>query len=499
MPGSEDTRRPLPFSRGELVGVWMLFLGLTVSLVWLVHPWYDPAPDAAMYLATARSLIRGEGYSMLGQPFVIRPPGFALLIAPVLRLRGLDFFALNLLVSSFGLVACGCLYAFARRRIGALAAGLLVLVLWFNPGIRELSCQAMSDVPGLALILACLLLERWADRKPAWWRDVLLGLAIGLSSYVRTVLVLLVLAIAVARLLRRAPSKEELEPLGRRLARTALLALAVFAAQLPWQLRNSRIDQGASDQTFLVSYSTGMWHEDGGDPNSRRLGLDEVLARIPEQGGLALSVIGSRMGRHEPGEIPIAVFLVVSLVLVAVKRRESLEIFALGNLVLLSLYFGFMPRLVLPVFVAALLAGVEVLGMIAGRVRAARRLLPLGGLLLLLGLDADPRPGWDEIQRRDELLRTITEEFETLVPPEAVLASNRAWHYALLMDRPVYGLEVDIQRGGDVSAAEETIDKYGIQFVVLSPNRPKDAEVLPYFAAKYEERRAPHARAFRVR
>src|SRR5262245_12327656 len=75
-----------------------LALALALSLTWSVHPWYDPTNDGSMYIATARSLAAGEGYSYLGEPFRIRPPGFPVLIAPLLAWRGTDFHALNLYV-----------------------------------------------------------------------------------------------------------------------------------------------------------------------------------------------------------------------------------------------------------------------------------------------------------------------------------------------------------------------------------------------------------------
>jgi hypothetical protein len=38
------------------------------------HPWFDPMNDAATYILVARSLAAGEGYRLLGESFVLRPP-----------------------------------------------------------------------------------------------------------------------------------------------------------------------------------------------------------------------------------------------------------------------------------------------------------------------------------------------------------------------------------------------------------------------------------------
>src|SRR5262245_56873643 len=88
-PGDRAARRAR-----ALAGLVVLAVVLG-SLPWKVHPWYELTNDGALYLATARSLVEGQGYSYLGQPFRIRPPGFSCLIAPILWLRGTDFQALN--------------------------------------------------------------------------------------------------------------------------------------------------------------------------------------------------------------------------------------------------------------------------------------------------------------------------------------------------------------------------------------------------------------------
>src|SRR5262245_17430457 len=128
---------------------WLsLAVVVAASLPWSVHSWYDPSNDGSMYIATARSLVEGSGYSYLGIPFVIRPPGFALLIAPVLALRGTDFHALNLLVSTCGALAIVGFHFLLRARLGLVLATLVPLVLWFDPGYQRLCNQVMSDVPG---------------------------------------------------------------------------------------------------------------------------------------------------------------------------------------------------------------------------------------------------------------------------------------------------------------------------------------------------------------
>src|SRR5262245_46979647 len=159
----------------------LAWLGLSVvvgaSLFWSVHPWYDPTNDGSMYIATARSLAAGEGYRYLGIPFVIRPPGFSFLIAPILWLRGTDFHALNLTVSLFGALGVVAFHFVLRERLGLVLATLVPFVLWFNPGQQRLCNQVMSDVPGWTVLLGCVLLAARLRARPSLARAFALGLA----------------------------------------------------------------------------------------------------------------------------------------------------------------------------------------------------------------------------------------------------------------------------------------------------------------------------------
>ena len=80
-----------------------------------------------------------------------------------------------------------------------------------------------------------------------------------------------------------------------------------------------------------------------------------------------------------------------------------------------------------------------------------------------------------------------------------MLASNRPWHYAVLMDRHVYALEFVIRRSNEPEEVEALIDRYGIDTVLLSPAGDKDRDVLPYFEAVYGSQTGPLARVYRVR
>jgi 4-amino-4-deoxy-L-arabinose transferase-like glycosyltransferase len=458
-----------------------------------------------MYILTARSLAAGQGYSMLGEPFTIRPPGFSLLIAPLLAWGGTDFHALNLLVSAFGVAGVLLFFAYARARIGDLLAFLLAAAIWLNPGYQRLCNQTLSDVPGFALLFALLWMERWVTRRPVAWRALVLGAALGLAAYVRTGLLLLVPAMALAWLLTRRSGPQRL-----RTTALAILCLGAgaVAVQVPWSLRNRAVDQGAAvDQTLLHSYSTAMWHADMGDPASPRLPLSAVLGRVQQRGPSFLGVLGSRMGERARGAgsfTTAAVLLAAGAALLA-WRRSSAELFAFANVAVILVYFGFASRLVLPVYALLLLSAVELLGW--GFLRGLLRLAPgpstvLVALAILgwIAFDWNPRQGWDDVAREHRVYQDITGRFARELRAEDRPAAVRGWHYSVYLERPVFSLEFVVERAGTAQAAEALIDRRGIDTVLLSPGNPVDGPYFDYFEGRYGSiAKDPLARVYRVR
>src|SRR6185503_9322986 len=121
-------------------------------------------------------------------------------------------------------------------------------------------------------------------RGPSWRRDALLGAWIGLSTYMRSVCVLVLPAILAARFV------ENLRAGSRRLGwldflrgRAAALVLATVAVMAPWSVRNALVDAPApEDQNFVYSYSTGLFHVDAGDPGSPLRSLADVAGVVPK-------------------------------------------------------------------------------------------------------------------------------------------------------------------------------------------------------------------------
>jgi len=504
------TAAPSTWSRLTTIAFVLFVLGMLASLPLLVHPYFeagDDTNDAAMYIACARSLLAGEGYAYLGQPFTIRPPGFSVLIAPVIAWRGVDFLTLNVFVSLSGVLACALLFLWARPRLGTTLAFAVAGALWLNPTFQTFSNRVMSDVPGAACLFACLLLARRAEKRRSIGADVLLGLAIAASTYLRSISVLLIPAIVTARVFHRWKSDGWVGfgDFARR--RLVLVVLVPVLALLPWSLRNRALaPEPPVDQNYIVSYSTAMWHVDGGDPSSPRRPLSQFIERVPRRVEQTLALLGSGLGSPTPGPAPVTLGIValLSIVITLYRRRSAAAFFALGVCPVLLLYFGFKPRLVFPLFLIALPATADTAAWILARwigTRLARCTLALGFATLAI-VSLDVRSGHARIEPVHRLYRATCADFETNLAADAVVASPIGWHYAVYLDRPVFSLFFAVRRAGhDMQAAERIIDKYGINTVILAPRVPADRAMLPYFQDRYgaNMKRNGESFVFRVR
>ncbi len=505
-------------ARAGLLADWPLLLLVAVCLVslpWLIHPYYDVAGDSSIYLATARSLLEGEGYRYLEAPYRVRPPGLSVILVPALAHFGRDPSALNLLIAGFGVTAVALLYVHAREGLGRPLAFMLSLSIWLNPGFQKYSAQILSDVPGLAGLIAGLLLVRRADRRPALHREVVLGAFIGLLTHLRSVSVLIVPAVIASRILAalRTPSARSRGPLPCA-ARFVPMALACVLVMAPWAIRDRRVaEPGMTDQLVIYDYATAQWRADPNDPDSRRLGLGEVLSRTEMRSQQIARTLGSRMSwgtlqdgadrvRPTPLEWIITLLLVLGLVYAGVFRHEVGALCALAQLAALLIYFDYHARLALPIYVIGLasflLGARRLLDGLLGPARATGTLAV--GLTLLSILDADPGRGHDRIAARHLDLEERCLALARALPPDARLATTVGWHYTMCLERPVFLIAQRVMMEGNAAAAEKVIDRYDVDLVFLDRTKAYDRRFAPYFQAVYgEPKRMGHLDVWRVR
>ncbi|MEY4947964.1 MAG: hypothetical protein RL698_175 [Pseudomonadota bacterium] len=457
-------------------GRWLaaLVLGATLSLPWTVQRHWDAKPDAATYLIAARSLARGEGYRVMGDPFALRPPGWSAVLAPVVASRGLDFAALNLLGGAFGILAVALLFLLLRPRLGAPLACAVAAVVWVAPRFQQLCNQVLSDVPGFAAALAALLAIRWSAERASPRRDLLTGLAIGASAWLRTANLLLVPALALSRLLAPVPLPAR-STAARRLAPALLPCAVAIAVYLPWALRADA--PVAHGQESLQSYATALLRSDPLDPGSPLVGPGEALGRVARNVANYAALLGAAPDGLSP-TVPAALLALAAALawlVVLLRRREAPEWFAGLTAALVAAYYVAQARLALVPAVFALAATAETLR------RLARRLLSRGAadgvvaLALLAAIFAMHRggAGFSRAQSgaRAADLERVAEHLRATGFAGERLGGDFGTVYALLLDRPVEGLQFACNRLG-AEAAREQVERAGLDRLVLQVDGP---------------------------
>ncbi|MFN7950778.1 MAG: hypothetical protein U0610_03550 [bacterium] len=450
-------RRRLASALAPLLG---LLLVCSVHLVVSAQPEWSPRPDAARYLATARSLARGEGYTYLGQPFTLRPPGFSVLLAPMTAFVGLDFRALEIFTGATALVAAAALFLLFRARLGTPLAGALTLWFWFHPERIRLCREIMADVPGFAALAIALLAIEARDRKPSRGRDVAVGVLVAVAAYLRTAHLALLPALALGAL-RAAPdagavrecgdSSDSRAALRRRVAGVVASVAVAAALYGPWLVYSARVGSTAEPGGIdFDSYWQSMSRADPIDTRSGSLGVSGWITRVGENATLYAALVGSDLGSTElsGASLAISAALVAAWLARLAKRRSVLDWVVGIELAELLLYFARQSRLLLPAHVLLVAVALEAVRDLVARVLPLR----LGEALLAATLvcvtvgerGPDPaelgkRIAYYDLVRMARYLRTETSARQ-------VVAGDHGAIYGLLADRPVLSLRAMLRR-----------------------------------------------------
>ncbi len=320
-----------------------LFAALgTVGWFLAAETWL-PDWDSALYLLTAKALEVGAGYTYLDQPFSIRPPGFALFLSLLSKDGTFDLHELNVTAMIWAAVCATSVMVLFGMRYGT-THGLLVALLTVTcPLAADQSRRILSDFPFLAclmLSLACWSQSHLAPRREWIW--LCLGaLLLIVACYLRTVGVLALPGIFLAL-----PFSSR-----RRWIASGIATLFVLACLLPWQLHASRVTASHSlaDQLLVHSYTTAMFHEDPGDPNSARVTWEGWKQRIAENGRDLFRHAGNQFASNSRWwKSAIAAILLLGLAR-ALLQCHPVDGFFLAYVALLLTYFTYAKRLLLPV------------------------------------------------------------------------------------------------------------------------------------------------------
>jgi 4-amino-4-deoxy-L-arabinose transferase-like glycosyltransferase len=219
----------------------ILLAGLVVRLgLWL---WFAPLPpqiaDEQDYTRLAVNLLEhGEFAFSPGSPTSLRPPLYAVFVAGVYAVAGIDNYqAVRLVQALLSLVNVWLVYRLGREafshRVGLWAAGLCA----FYPGLLGSNNLILTEVLfTLLLTAACYLVVLYYTRKKVSYL-ALAGVLLGLTALTRSVVWLSPPFLAVYVVITGNRS------LAHRVLGAALLVMAFSATIAPWTIRNTQLQK----------------------------------------------------------------------------------------------------------------------------------------------------------------------------------------------------------------------------------------------------------------
>src|SRR5215212_1273872 len=175
-------RLAVPTLRWPDLAVFPLVLALSIlPLLWFGHNWIAET-DGSRYLLLGWNLISSEGYTLLGDAYTLRGPGFPGLLGSLMLLFGRDVESLAWTLRLL-MLANPVLMYFLIKRIAGPMAGLLAAALVTLFGYTATFSEAFNiDAVQLTLYLLValgLLIGAQKDRAVLWFPSgLLLGMAI---------------------------------------------------------------------------------------------------------------------------------------------------------------------------------------------------------------------------------------------------------------------------------------------------------------------------------
>ena len=163
---------PPPVRLGWAIALAIVALGVFHFLT--LRPGQDWGDDFAQYVAHARNLAWGQPYDQTG--YVVSaacptyaprayPPLLPLMLAPIVRVAGLNFEAMKWLLLGFLLAGLGVIDLVLRRQLAGMERLAIILLIGLNPYLYRFKNSILSDLPFLFLVYATVW---WSGRIEAW-------------------------------------------------------------------------------------------------------------------------------------------------------------------------------------------------------------------------------------------------------------------------------------------------------------------------------------------
>ncbi len=214
-------------------------LGLAARALFWLEVTGPSAPlrgDEIDYDALARSLASGRGFAVAaGEPTASRPPLYPAFLAGIYRITGCRTEAGKIVQILLGAAIVFLTYLLARRLFTENAALAAAAIAALDPSLIFISSYLLAENLYIVLLLSFLALFARAATSPlSFGACGAGGILLGLASLARPNAFPFAVFAACAFALFGAGAR------GARIAKSALLLAAVFAALAPWAARNER-------------------------------------------------------------------------------------------------------------------------------------------------------------------------------------------------------------------------------------------------------------------
>ncbi len=262
---SKKKKRSKPFSPRLRTTIVLILCGIFLLLSF--NPSMFTGGDNAQYITLAKSILQGKyrNLAFIGTPAEVEiPPGYPLLIAPLIALFPNTYIPTKLLSFAFMLLAIYLsLKIFDRYGIPMLAGAIFCIVMSINQTISEFSHWTLTETPFMAIsLLGVWLFEKYHDSKKIG-EFILASAIMTLSVYIRPVGIPLILGASAFLLLKK------------RFKRVGILLATSIVVYGPWLVRNILVRTGNEESFYLVNF-----FQKNVNGNAEAIGIGGVFDRI---------------------------------------------------------------------------------------------------------------------------------------------------------------------------------------------------------------------------
>lgn len=416
--------------------------------------------DDARYILLAQSLATGQGYRSIYEPgsplHTFNPPGFPLLLSPIVALWGARaFLAMHGMVVGWAILSLFLWRRWVREEAPPAVARATLLALATTPLWVEWCGQILSEMPYIGFSLMALL---WVRRGGGLGITALLLLACYFTRSAGITLIVAVLGRMAWRGARRAasdragPRHDQAAPIqGREVSPREAVSLALYLLPplLGWAVWCRWAGRGPEG-----SYPYLFRMVDPFQPELGPLTAGALLSRIIENGRFYVTMLGQVLVWPTTQMAPWISAAVGALaaggVAAGLARRlrrggSAAEWYFIAAAALILAWQGYEPRYLLPILPWIWLYLLEPLL----RARWGRGILlaciagNLAGSLWVVGLNAAGiryHPGSLGFVAAHDWIRCST-------PPEAVIMSRQYPTTALLAERRAVGFPLVLKEG----------------------------------------------------